>query len=38
MTDHEAIAKASTFEHPHAVELWEGDRLVQRFERSFLAD
>ena len=30
--DYDAIARAEHFDHPHAIELWRGDRLVRRFE------
>jgi hypothetical protein len=30
--DYRAIAHAAAIDHPYAIELWEGDRLVWRFE------
>ena len=30
--DHRAISLAAEFNHPHAIELWQGDRFVWRFE------
>lgn len=30
--DHHAIVQVAAIDHPHAIELWEGDRFVWRFE------
>jgi hypothetical protein len=31
-TDREAIAYVAKLDHPHVLELWNGERCVQRFE------
>lgn len=31
-TDEEAVVRAAAMDHPHVMEVWNGDRCVRRFE------